>query len=86
VSSRSDEHIPAVPLPLYFSYSKSAGGRIWLFCESRSKHLKKDSASGQQEKDVEIYSKQDATASADKWGNALELPYCRMKYDEAVDT
>ena len=88
-----NEHIPALPLPLYFSYSKSAGGRVWLFCEEpvAAGTLRKtlqavSKALGLPKKDVEIYPKQDTTASADKCGNALELPYCGMKYDEAVDT
>jgi predicted P-loop ATPase len=88
-----NERIPAIPLPLYFSYSKSGGGRIWLFCEEpvAASTLRKtlqavSKALGLPKKNVEIYPKQDTTSSADKFGNALELPYCGMKYDEAIDT
>jgi Virulence-associated protein E len=72
---------------------KSGGGRIWLFCEEpvAASTLRKtlqavSKALGLPKKNVEIYPKQDTTSSADKFGNALELPYCGMKYDEAIDT
>jgi len=90
-----NEYIPALPLPLYFSYSKSAGGRVWLFCEEpvaastlrkTLQAVSKTLGLPQDKKIVQIFPQQDTTSSADKCGNALELPYCGMKYDEAVDT
>ena len=95
LDSDLNEHIPALPLPLYFSYSKSGGGRVWLFCEepvaasTLRKTLQAVSKSlglPQNKKIVQIFPQQDTTSSADKCGNALELPYCGMKYDEAIDT
>src|SRR6516225_4582291 len=74
-----NEHIPALPLPLYFSYSKSGGGRVWLFCEepvaasTLRKTLQAVSKSlglPQNKKTVQIFPQPDTTSSVDECGNA----------------
>src|SRR6516165_359206 len=97
LDSDLNEHIPALPLPLYFSYSKSGGGRVWLFCEEpvAASTLRKtlqavrkslglpDKVNGKDP--VEIYPKQESTSAKGK-ANAIELPYCGMKYEGNIDT
>ena len=91
------ERVDALSLPLFVCWSKSAGLRVLLFCEepiaagTMRKTLQAVRRSlglptKVQGKDpVEIYPKQETT-SAKGNANAMELPYCGMKYKGSINT
>jgi hypothetical protein len=81
------DRIAALPLPLYFGYSKSGGGHIYLFCEETisASTLRKCLQAVVKNLGVKaeaVFPKQDTG----KFGNALELPYCGMKYEGSINT
>jgi hypothetical protein len=91
------QRIAALPLPLYYSTSKSGGGHIYLFADApvaastlRKTLLAIAKALGLvvtgKKKNTEVYPKQDTTSSSTEFGNAMELPYCGMKYEGSLDT
>jgi Virulence-associated protein E len=91
------QRIAALSLPLYYSTSKSGGGHIYLFADApvAASTLRKTLQSVAKalglvvtgkKKNAEVYPKQDTTSSSAEFGNAMELPYCGMKYDGCLDT
>ena len=91
------ELVDALSLPLFVGRSKSAGLRVWLFCEEliAARTMRKTLQAVRRSlglpnkvngKDpIEIYPKQETT-SAKGNANAMELPYCGMKYEGSIDT
>jgi predicted P-loop ATPase len=96
------ERVAELPFPMYVGSSKSAGLHIYIFCDGpvAASTLRKTlqavartlglRATGK-DRNTEVYPKQDTIAGVDehgrnKEGNAMELPYCGMKYDGSLDT
>jgi hypothetical protein len=87
----------AISLPLYIFQTKSAGYRIVLFCEEyiAAGTMRKTIQAVRKSlglpnkvhgKDpIEIYPKQETTSGKGN-ANAMELPYCGMKYEGSIET